>query len=167
MLDDLDKELAYIAIFDDHIYVRCIDREEIDVNTLSTKDLDTFYYIIRNIVADTADFVSDPYDIYTEMDDIYDSIISGDIELVITDKDKEDLYEAFETCGYEECDFVKTFGEPLMLNSIYNNEPVSIDIISCNLVCQLSGGETVRLEDIISDRDDIDTLINTISDYSE
>ena len=79
-LDDLGTDIDYIAVFDDKIYVRAIDRTEIDLESLSAKDLDTLYYIVRNIVADSADFVSDPYEIYVEMDDIYDSVINGTYE---------------------------------------------------------------------------------------
>lgn len=79
-LDDLGTDLDYIAVFDDEIYVRTINRTEVDLERLSARDLDTLYYIVRNIVADSANFVSDPYEIYTEMDDIYDSIIDGTYE---------------------------------------------------------------------------------------
>jgi len=79
-LDDLGTDIDYIAVFDDEIYVRAINRTEIDLESLSAKDLDTLYYIVRNIVADSADFVSDPYEIYEEMDDIYDSVINGTYE---------------------------------------------------------------------------------------
>lgn len=79
-LDDLGTDIDYIAVFDDEIYVRAINRTEVDLEALSARDLDTLYYIVRNIVADSANFVSDPYEIYTEMDDIYDSIIDGTYE---------------------------------------------------------------------------------------
>lgn len=79
-LDDLGTDIDYIAVFDDEIYVRTINRTKVDLEALSAKDLDTLYYIVRNIVADSANFVSDPYEIYTEMDDIYDSIIDGTYE---------------------------------------------------------------------------------------
>ena len=174
-LDDLDTELDYIAVFDDEIYVRTINRTAVDLEALSARDLDTLYYIVRNIVADSADFVSDPYEIYEEMDTIYQSALEGTLHIgyEITDEDKERLYKAFEECGYEECDFLKVDGEPIVLDSIYNGENVSIDVISCNLACRLSStefnksGATVRLEDIINNPDDIDTLENVITDYVE
>jgi len=61
----------------------------------------------------------------------------------MNDEDKERLYKAFEECGYEECDFLKVDGEPIVLDSIYKDENVSIDVIGVNLACRLSNGEIV------------------------
>ena len=103
------------------------------------------------------------------MEELYNQALddSNYIGFRMNDEDKERLYKAFEECGYEECDFLKVDGEPIVLDSIYNDENVSIDIISANLVCKLSNGEVVQLENIISDLDDIDTLVDVITDYEE
>ena len=174
MLDDLGKEVTYFSVDYNNTLRVGVWNKEVNINKLSAKDLDTLYYIAKFIVADRTGN-PESYEIDEEMDTIYQSALEGTLHIgyEITDEDKERLYKAFEECGYEECDFLKVDGEPIVLDSIYNGENVSIDVISCNLACRLSStefnkpGATVRLEDIINDPDDIDTLEDVITDYVE
>ena len=168
MLDDLGQEVTYFSVDYNNTLRVGIWNKEINVNRLSAKDLDTLYYIAKFIVADRTGN-PESYEIDEEMDTIYQSALAGTLHVGydITDEDKERLYKAFEECGYDKCDFLKVDGEPIVLDSIYNDENVSIDIISANLVCKLSNGEVVQLENIISDLDDIDTLVDVITDYEE
>lgn len=172
MLDDLGEEVSYFTVKYDNTLRVGIWNKEIDINKLSAQDLDTLYYIARNIVADE---VGNFDEVSEEIENIYKTALDGTIHLgyKMNDEDKERLYKAFEECGYEECDFLKMDGEPVVLDSVYKDKNVSIDIISCNLACRLSStefneeGETINLEDIINDSDDIDTLEEVIADYEE
>ena len=172
MLDDLGEEVSYFTVKYDNTLRVGIWNKEIDINKLSAQDLDTLYYIARNIVADE---IGNFDEVSEEIENIYKTALDGTIHLgyKMNDEDKERLYKAFEECGYEECDFLKMDGEPVVLDSVYKDKNVSIDIISCNLACRLSStkfneaGETINLEDIINDSDDIDTLEEVIADYAE
>ena len=166
VLDDFNGEIDSIHIDDNKLVIQCIDGSEINVNELSQHDLKTLYYIARDIVADN---FNDLDKLDNKMEELYNQALddSNYIGFRMNDEDKERLYKAFEECGYEECDFLKVDGEPIVLDSIYNDENVSIDVIGVNLACRLSNGEIVQLENIINDPDDIDTLENVITDYYE
>lgn len=166
VLDDFNGEIDSIHIDDNKLIIQCIGGSEINVKELSQHDLKTLYYIARDIVADN---FNDLDELNNKMEELYNQALddSNYIGFRMSDEDKERLYKAFEECGYEECDFLKVDGEPIVLDSIYNDENVSIDVIGVNLACRLSNGEIVQLENIINDPDDIDTLENVITDYYE
>ena len=166
VLDDFNGEIDSIHMDDNKLEICCIDGSEVNVKELSQHDLKTLYYIARDIVADN---FNDLDKLNNKMEELYYQALddSNYIGFRMNDEDKERLYKAFEECGYEECDFLKVDGEPIVLDSIYNDENVSIDVIGVNLACRLSNGEIVQLENIINDPDDIDTLENVITDYYE
>lgn len=85
----------------------------------------------------------------------------------LTESDREELMDAFLECGYTVCRFEKIDGEPVVLDSEYKDGNLEICTIDVKLNVMLSDGTAHKLEDVLTDEDDIYTLVDVISDYSE
>ena len=79
----------------------------------------------------------------------------------MTQEQVNEIKDAFKVCGYESCDFMQQDGVPVVLDG-----DVEIHWIDKNLSVDTGDGIKSLAELEVSE-DDIYTLIDVISDYSE
>lgn len=115
------------------------------------------------------DVINDSDDVETLHDLIVDyADIQEENGYIMTSEDEDYLKHAFEENGHvTQCDFMRVDGEPVVLNSVYGDDNLSIDIVYNDLTAKLTSGETVNLKDVITEDDDIEILYDLIVDFSE